>query len=700
MNHIFFPLSIMDAAPGKPKLHLATTALTWTAIAIAVLSLLGYLLAQDRLFTPIPGWQGVSILTALGLFCLAAPRWRRPPSPDAALPALLAAATLTLAIVILVSHFIYRADIVSPWVAGSLLHLPDALSGRTSVATALCLAALSCAVLAARLASRRSAVAVAVIEVASNAVLLLGGAALVGYLYGVSDLYGVYLFNTMSLQTALAVTGLGLAFLIAEPETRLGMTLRSTCIGAAQSRRLLVLAALPVVLGWLLVHHGFSHVSGIGAALAILAIATAVPMAYLLLENARTANLRAREQIAQRENEDQLARRMHRQLAEQSTELARHHRMQVESMALSERAKRSEVIAQLTGTIAHDFNNLLMVISGSAQLLKLRLRGEPSSAPLIDKISATVVGAARLTAQLSAFSRTQRLQTEPVHLDTVVRAALAELHDKLPSPLKLIVELHAGTGTVLSDSGQLQLAVVHLVRNAVEATPEDGRVTITTALHGEASGGEHVTLHVTDNGCGMSEETMHSAVEPFFTTKQGQHPGLGLAQVNSVVHQASGKLHITSSMQAGTTVELCMPCTGLDGRSESRRDDGNGVQTAKPAGNKRLVVIDDDDEVRAVIVELLRHMDYEVSEASDGEHGLDLLDKVAPALAIIDYLMPGMNGAEVARKARLRAPGLPIIFISGYADSSAIDLIPHSRLLRKPVVLTELEQTVSSALVD
>lgn len=695
MNHIFFPLSIMDAASGKPKLHLATTALAWTAIAIAVLSLLGYLLAQDRLFTPVPGWQGVSILTALGLFCLAAPRWRRPPSPDAALPALLAAATLTIAIVILVSHFIYRADIVSPWVASSLLQLPDALSGRTSVATALCLAALSCAVLAARLASRRSAVAV--IDVASNAVLLLGGAALVGYLYGVSDLYGVYLFNTMSLQTALAVTALGLAFLIDEPDTRLGMTLRSTRIGAAQSRRLLVLAALPVVLGWLLVHHGFSHVSGMGAALAIFAIATAVPMVYLVLENARTADLRAREQIAQRENEDQLAQRMHRQLAEQSNELARHHRMQVESMALSERAKRSEVIAQLTGTIAHDFNNLLMVISGSAQLLKLRLRGEPSAA-LIDKISATVVGAARLTAQLSAFSRTQRLQTEPVHLDTVVRAALAELHDKLPSPLKLIVQLHAGTGTVLSDSGQLQLAVVHLVRNAVEATPEDGRVTITTALHGEASGGEHVTLQVKDNGCGMSEETMHSAVEPFFTTKQGQHPGLGLAQVNSVVHQASGKLHITSSMQAGTTVELCMPCTVLDGRSEARPADG--VQAAKPAGNKRLVVIDDDDEVRAVIVELLRHMDYEVSEASDGEHGLDLLDKVAPALAIIDYLMPGMNGAEVARKARLRAPGLPIIFISGYADSSAIDLIPHSRLLRKPVVLTELEQTVSSALVD
>ena len=339
-----------------------------------------------------------------------------------------------------------------------------------------------------------------------------------------------------------------------------------------------------------------------------------------------------------------------------------------------------------------------MVISGSAQLLKLRMRGEPATAPLVDKIASTVMGAARLPAQLAAFSRTQRLQTEPVHLDTVVRAALAELHEHLPSQLNLVLELDAGSGTVLSDPGQLQLALVHLIRNAVEATPDYGTVKITTALHDAAGGGEQVTVHVIDNGSGMSVETLDSALEPFFTTKKGQHPGLGLAQVNSVVQQASGTLHLTSSPQAGTTVELCMPCTATERRGATLPD--QSLAPAKAAGNKRLLVIDDDDEVRAVIVELLRHMDYDVSEARDGEHGLDLLDKLDPALAIIDYLMPGMNGAEVARKARQRAPGLPIIFISGYADSSAIDLIPHSRLLRKPVVLTELEQTVSRALVD
>ncbi|MEW7851061.1 ATP-binding protein [Massilia aurea] len=685
----------MEDALSKPKLYIAQAALTWIAIGTAALSVLGYLLAEDRLFAPFPGWQGVSILTALGLFCLAAPRWRGAPPAQARLPAILAVATLLLASVILLSHFIYLADIVSPWFAYTLLDLPENLSGRTSIATALSLAALSCAVLATRSGSSR---AVTIIETTSNAALLLGGTALLGYMYRISDLYGVYLFNTMSLQTALSVTSLAIAFLIAEPATRLGMTLRSPFIGVAQSRRLLALTALPVVLGWVLVHHVFADSAGIGAALAILVIATCVPMVYLVLENARTADQLAREQIAQRDNEGQLALRMHRQLAEQSNELARHHRVQVESLATAERAKRYEVIAQLTGTIAHDFNNLLMVIGGSAQLLKLRMRGEPATAPLVDKIASTVMGAARLTAQLAAFSRTQRLQTEPVHLDTVVRAALAELHEHLPSQLNLVLALNAGTGTVLSDPGQLQLAFVHLIRNAVEATPQYGTVKITTALHGAAGDSGHVTVHVIDNGSGMSVETLDSALEPFFTTKKGQHPGLGLAQVNSVVQQASGTLHLTSSPQAGTTVELCMPCTATERRGATRP--GQSLAPAKAAGNKRLLVIDDDDEVRAVIVELLRHMDYDVSEASDGEHGLDLLDKVDPALAIIDYLMPGMNGAEVARKARQRAPGLPIIFISGYADSSAIDLIPHSRLLRKPVVLTELEQTVSRALVD
>ena len=696
MNHIFFALRTMKEEPGKPGLHVALTALTWTVIGIAALSILGYLLAEKRLIAPVPGWQGVSLMTALGLLCLAAPRWRRPPPSGAWMPAVLAFATLLLASVILLSHSLYRADIVSPWVALHLLQLPEGLSGRTSVATALCLAALSCAVLAARLPAWRHTLSV--IEFAANGALLLAGTALLGYMYGISDLYGVYLFNTMSLQTALAVVSLAFVILIAERETRLGMTLRSTFIGVTQSRRLLVLAALPVVLGWLLVHFGFAGVNGVSAALAILVIATGVPMFYLVLENARATELLGREQIAVRETEQRSALHMAQQLAEQSTQLAQHHRVQVESLAMTERAKRSEVIAQLTGTIAHDFNNLLMVISGSAQLLKLRMRGETATAPLVDKISATVMAAARLTAQLSAFSRTQRLQTEPVHLDTVVRAALAELHDHLPSQLSLVVELNAETGMVLSDPGQLQLALAHLIRNAAEATPEYGTIKITTALHGQANGGEHVTVKVADTGCGMSAATMDSALEPFFTTKKGQHPGLGLAQVNSVVHQASGTMHLSSALETGTTVELCMPCTGSERRSASRPPGLS--QNHKPAGNKRLLVIDDDDEVRSVIVELLRHMDYDVSEASDGERGLALLERVEPALAIIDYLMPGMNGAEVARKARQRAPHLPIIFISGYADSSAIDLIPQSRLLRKPVVLTELEQTVSSALVD
>jgi CheY-like chemotaxis protein len=298
-----------------------------------------------------------------------------------------------------------------------------------------------------------------------------------------------------------------------------------------------------------------------------------------------------------------------------------------------------------------------------------------------------------LTAQLLAFSRTQRLQMAPLELDAVVRSAVADIRPQLPPGIGLDIDLNAPGSTVLSDSVQLQLALTHLIRNAWEAMPGRGVVGIATVLHAGPGGG-HVELSIKDSGEGMGEDVIKGAVEPFFTTKQGNHPGLGLAQVHSVVNQASGTLHIRSGPERGTTIEVRLPCTAplLDTPVPGT------LSSALPAGNKRLLVIDDDEEVRAVVVALLQQMHYEVAEANSGEHGLRLLEQVEPALAIIDYLMPGMNGAEVARQVRLRTPNLPIIFISGYADSHAIDAIPRARLLRKPVLAEELEQTLTAVL--
>jgi len=684
----------MTEQPNMPRMQPLVRVLTAIAACTALLAIAGYVARRGRLFTVLPAWQGMSPVTALVVVLLALAPWFRSTTRWRSVRVAAPGITMATMLAILLSHALYRADLVSPWLAHTLLGMPAAMSGRTSMATASCLLLLSVAALAVRPAAgfgaRRAA---AVIEIASNAALLIGGAALLGYAYRISDLYGMYVFNTMSLQSALAIVCLALGSLVAEPNTRLGMALRSPSLGVRQVRRMLALTALPAMLGWVFLHLDGPLANTNGAAMALLVMATGVPMFYLLLENARSLELLDRERAAQRAIERRFTDDLADEVARKTAELADSHRREVASLAQAQLAKRTEMIAQLTGTIAHDFNNLLMVIGGYAQLLKLRMRADSASGPLIDKITTTVSGAARLTGQLSAFSRTQRLQATPVHIDRIVRAALADCDSQVPAGVTMAVQLDADCGTVESDSAQLQLAVTHLIRNAWEAIDGAGTVSISTTSSPALNGGRQALIRVADDGCGMTQEQRDNATEPFFTGKPGSHHGLGLAQVNSVVHQASGTMRISSQPGEGTIVELMLPCIAA---AEAPSTDQEA--TGSEAGNRRLLVIDDDDEVRNVIVALLRHMDYEVAEAADGETGLRLLAEHAPAVAIIDYLMPGMNGAEVARRARLAMPDLAIIFISGYADSKAIDAIPSSRLLRKPVLVDELAQSVAGAL--
>lgn len=673
------------------SLRLAIRLLTATAIGIALSALLGYVSHRATLIALTPAWQGMSILTAAGIVAIAvatsyrpAARWGRAWMGTA--PSL----TVATMLAVLASHLMVRADMLSPWAARALAGLPPASSGQVSVATAVCFCLLGTATLA-RLHALRCAGAV--VELAANAALLVAGAALLGYLYRVSDLYGMYVFNTMSPQSALSIACLAVACLIGEPTTRLGMALRAPGLGVRQLRKLLALPAIPIVLGWILSHLTAAGVHGNGASMALLVIGSGAPMFYLVLENTRAMALLDRERAAQRHHERRLTNELQTRLDEQTSALASSHTREVESIARTELAKRSEIIAQLTGSIAHDFNNLLMVIGGSAQLLKLRIRGDLGLMPLVEKISVTVTNAAKLTGQLSAFSQTQRLQATPVHVDAVMRAALAEQGPATPA-VRIVVELAAGPCQVLSESAQLQLAFGHLIRNGLEAIGEHGTLHVSTSRRSTGDGAHHAIVRIVDDGSGMTPEQRDRATEPFFTTKRGNHHGLGLAQAASVVQQASGVLHITSATAHGTTIELVLPC------SDTKLDSGrSGLRPAAPArSNRRLLLIDDDDEVRAVLAGLLREMDYDLIEASDGETGLRLLGDCQPALVIIDFLMPGMNGAEVARRARSLMPNLSIIFISGYADSKAISEIPHSRLLKKPVVAEELSRTIEDVL--
>jgi CheY-like chemotaxis protein len=308
-----------------------------------------------------------------------------------------------------------------------------------------------------------------------------------------------------------------------------------------------------------------------------------------------------------------------------------------------------------------------------------------------------------LTAQLLAFSRAQRIELKPL----VAADLVAEIRDMLARTLGPMVRLHvrnaAPGAAVLSDPTQLEMAVLNLAINARDAMPDGGDLTISlsprTLLNDpELGSGDYVELAVSDTGAGMPPEVAARAVDPFFTTKGvGKGTGLGLSQVYGIARQAGGTVRIETSPGAGTTVRVLLP------RTEPPEDAVAAAQlerTAGPDGDAAILVVDDDPDIRRMLAASLDALGYRVLQAADGPEGLSALLTHAPDLMIVDFAMPGMNGAEVARRARLQRPDLPILFASGYADTDAIHQAAgvDAPLLRKPFRIAALQRALEDVL--
>lgn len=374
-------------------LRLATL-LAWVAFLCAGMTGIGYLTGSVTMIAFQPGWKAMAPLTAIGIAALALPLMMRRPHQRTWM--VLAIGACKIATAVLLSHVIFHKDIVNAALA-YLVGVAPTLGGRTSVATALCMLLLGGACIA------RQRSALAPVEWLANAALLIAGSALLGYAYNIADLYSYYVFNTMALPTALSMFCLAIAILLSEPDSRLGMAVRASHAGGRRLRHMLALTALPALLGWVLLHTKSMTVGADSFAMALLVICTSVPMFYLLLEYARTTELLNRTRDTQARAQEVHAAMLEEEVARITAQLALTHRNEVRSLAESERVRRSDAIAQLTGTIAHDFNNLLMVIGGSAQLMKMQMPAGHSLLRHLDKISATVTATARLTAQLAAF---------------------------------------------------------------------------------------------------------------------------------------------------------------------------------------------------------------------------------------------------------------------------------------------------------
>jgi PAS domain S-box-containing protein len=365
-------------------------------------------------------------------------------------------------------------------------------------------------------------------------------------------------------------------------------------------------------------------------------------------------------------------------------------------------AQKMEAVGQLTGGIAHDFNNLLTPIMGGLELIAGKVED-----PRLKRIAETGLESARrgakLTGQLLAFSRIQRIEMAPVAVNRLIEQMLTLLRHTIGGGIKVETRLSPQSLHGLCDANQLENAILNLAINARDAMPDGGTLTLSTDRINEESDpalmpGAFVRITVADTGHGMSPEVLERATEPFYSTKPlGKGTGLGLAQVYGIARQSGGTLRIESALGEGTRVHMLIPAADAT-EEEAQVAAASGIESASAAPGASILVVDDDSDVRAFLADSLKGLGYRVAEAASGREALAQLEEAAPDLALLDYAMPEMNGAELARALRSRRSDLPIVFVTGYAESEQLEraLGPDAPVLRKPFSIGELAAAVQA----
>jgi signal transduction histidine kinase len=372
--------------------------------------------------------------------------------------------------------------------------------------------------------------------------------------------------------------------------------------------------------------------------------------------------------------------------------------------------QRLEAVGQLTSGVAHDFNNLLTVVLGNIVFMERGLRDAGIDGKLAQRLvymrSAAERGA-KLTDQLLAFSRRQRLEPKALDLSETVGGMRDLLQSTMGGSIRIDTRQDSDLWSALVDPTQLELAVLNLAINARDAMELGGSLAVTTAnvrvgapqSPEEPPAGDYVSVCVSDNGSGMSDEVRRKVFEPFFTTKEvGKGSGLGLSQVLGFAKQSGGGVRIQSRPGTGTSVFIYLPRTRLQPTAEkAARSD----TMARHPGGARILLVDDDNGVREVTAEMLRGLGYEVLEAGSGGAALDLLQREPKIdLMLIDFAMPGMSGADVARNVHTTRPAMPTLFITGYADHRALRGVSETHIIGKPFTPDELAYKVRAGLAE
>ncbi|MDF0730944.1 response regulator [Pseudomonas entomophila] len=407
----------------------------------------------------------------------------------------------------------------------------------------------------------------------------------------------------------------------------------------------------------------------------------------------------ARDITGERESAVGLAEandRLREQIAERERIEARLQQMQ-----------RLEAVGQLTAGVAHDFNNLLTVILTGASFLERDLdKADLDKARMrLKHIREAGERGAKLTSQLLAFSRRQRLEPVPLNLNRTLVGLEELLRRTLGGNISVRLDLDEGLWQALTDPTQTEMIILNLAINARDAMQAGGQLTLSTRntrvdnppLRPEdPEPGEYVMLSIGDTGCGMSQDVVAKVFEPFFTTKDiGKGSGLGLAQVFGFAKQSGGGVRIDSVPGHGTQVSVYLPAVkhGLESDPASPL----ALPPNADRGRDRTVLLVDDDHlVRDMIGDVLRLYGYRVRQAHSGEQALALLD-TSIDLLLTDFAMPEFNGAQLAQAARERFPHLPVVFLTGYAELQGLEL-PGSLVMQKPVQAEELTRALNELL--
>jgi PAS domain S-box-containing protein len=354
-----------------------------------------------------------------------------------------------------------------------------------------------------------------------------------------------------------------------------------------------------------------------------------------------------------------------------------------ETRAALYQSQKMQALGELTGGIAHDFNNLLTVIRGSAELLQRPELADDKRRRYLASIVETADRATGLTNHLLAFGRRQALKPEVVQLNLRLDAFAEMVQRTFGSKYEIALDLDPDLPLVEADITQLETALLNGAINARDAMPEGGRLTIATR---HLAGSDEVCVELADTGSGMESGVAERAFEPFFTTKEvGKGTGLGLSQIHGFAAQTGGRAELHSRPGEGTKLRLILPRT-----DKPVPPPAEAVQVASGCAGKRVLLVEDNDQVRQFAESLLAELGCGVVSASSGAEALELFGREPVDILFTDVVMPGMSGIELAGRARALRPDLPVLLASGYSEEVVRGGAAQYRMVSKPYGMAQL----------